>query len=95
MPGSNALPVGNNDKAQAVKLFHKDDDVDAGVFAHHHTLGKKNGQAAPGPHQHDGFDSESLISGTISGDLTTLSGQAAVIRQMAAMLALLGATNAL
>lgn len=36
-----------------VSRLHMYDDLDAGALAHHHTLGNRQNQAAPGNHNHD------------------------------------------
>jgi len=51
-----------------VNRFHQKDDADSSSEAHHHTLGIKKDQAAPGNHKHDGTTSLRLLEGvTISG----------------------------
>jgi hypothetical protein len=50
--------------------IHARDDVDSGLFAHHHTLGGKHNQASPGDHTHTGKDSRLIGKGagiTVTG----------------------------
>lgn len=47
--------------AQSVNDFHGRSDVDASVFAQHHTLGSGRLQASPGNHVHDGSNSSFVL----------------------------------
>lgn len=46
--------------AESVNHFHTNSDVDTGIKAQHHTLGKRRFQASPGDHIHDGNNSSVL-----------------------------------
>lgn len=46
---------------ETIARFHDNDDVDGSAFAHHHTLGSRPTQAAPGNHRHNGADSAALF----------------------------------
>lgn len=65
-------------------------DTDSGVFAKHHTLGPRNGQAAPGDHTHDGGSSPLLLDGVV---LSGSRGGNAALPSIIAALVKLGATN--
>lgn len=43
-----------------VNKLHARDDVDVSFRSHHHTLGIKSGQAAPGDHIHNGVNSKRI-----------------------------------
>lgn len=65
---------------RTVEAFHARDDIDSSVNAHHHTLGVKHNQAAPGDHVHDGSGSRKLgynqglaISGAKGGNAALAS----------------------
>lgn len=63
-------PNGEILSPQQVNDLHRNDDVDDSSFAHHHTLGIKPNQAAPGNHQHlHGLRVEGGL--TVAGGLTT------------------------
>lgn len=47
-------PDGKPWTAADINRLHQSDDVDRDLFSHHHTLGDKRFQAAPGDHLHDG-----------------------------------------
>lgn len=50
---------------KVVTDFHKNAPVDTSDTDIHHTLGSKEGQASPGPHNHDGGTSALLLEGMI------------------------------
>lgn len=53
---------------EEVRVFHEQSDLDTKHNAQHHTLGKRDYQASPGNHKHEGIYSERLMKGiTISG----------------------------
>lgn len=57
--------------------IHMNSDVDASLFAQHHTLGSTGNQASPGDHKHDGASSNLLFdpnSDIATGDISTLAG---------------------
>lgn len=55
-------------RRQVVDQFHKNSDVDVRRESQHHTLGSSDGQASPGPHNHDGSDSVEILAGyTLTG----------------------------
>lgn len=49
------------EQAKKVAEFHSYDDLDQSFGAHHHSLGAKPTQAAPGDHRHDGTNSLMLF----------------------------------
>jgi len=72
--------------AQTVSDFHTNSDVDTRPESLHHTLGPGPAQAAPGNHQHDGGDSELLLTGfTITG---SRGGNVALVSIIAALVRL-------
>ncbi|HEY3484878.1 MAG TPA: hypothetical protein VGK49_05805 [Ilumatobacteraceae bacterium] len=76
--------------AEEVERMHENADVDTRPESIHHTLGPGTNQAAPGPHRHDGSDSELLLEGmTISG---SRGGNVALV-SIIACLVRLGATD--
>lgn len=71
--------------SEEVDEFHENSDLDLRAESQHHTLGAGPNQASPGPHKHDGGDSELLLTGmTISGsrasDAYRLSINAILVR---------------
>lgn len=61
-----------------------------------HRLGFLENEAAPGNHLHDGRNSAFLFdpaTDIINGDLATSNGLQTAVREIARLLALLGATN--
>lgn len=54
----------SNADATSVDDFHQQSDLDVRSESQHHTLGAKQGQAAPGNHSHDGGSSPFLWDGT-------------------------------
>ena len=48
-----------------INADHDNDDVDGSPFSHHHTLGSRANQAAPGNHDHNGANSVALFSGFV------------------------------
>lgn len=48
-----------------VNAFHKRDDVDSSVNAHHHKLGPGHNSSSPGDHKHDGTSSKKLYEGIV------------------------------
>ncbi len=76
--------------ATEVQDFHKQDDVDSSKLAHHHTLGTRRNQAAPGDHIHDGENGLLIMSGVT---LTGAKGGSAVITSIVAALVTLGAID--
>jgi hypothetical protein len=77
--------------AQTVEQFHKKADTDSSQTAIHHTLGPRNGQAAPGDHNHNGANSVKLLAGTT---ITGSRGGNAAVASIIAALVKLGATDA-
>lgn len=63
--GSTFNPKGLS--ARDVQDIHRQADVDANVFAFHHTLGLGPNQASSGSHTHDGRNSKKL-TGYVASD---------------------------
>ena len=81
----------NSPSADLVAKFHANSDVDAGNLSQHHTLGSFPGQAAPGPHTHDGGTSKQLMEGvTLTG---AKGGNVALANLITALAAALGFTD--
>lgn len=74
-----------------VEKFHQKADTDAGATAIHHTLGPRNGQSAPGDHNHNGTNSVQLLKGTTI--MGSRGGNTAVASIISALVKL-GATDA-
>ena len=76
---------------QTVKKFHEKADTDASAIAIHHTLGPKNGNAAPGDHNHIvGTPYKKLLAGVT---LTGAKGGNVALASVCAALVKLGATD--
>lgn len=84
---------GKSDKQREVREFHANDDLNSGNDAHHHSIGKSAGKSAPGPHIHDGLDSETLLSGPITGNAASLANLADVVKQIIVELGDIGLVN--
>lgn len=72
--------------------FHARDDVDTSTLAHHHTLGTKHDQAAPGDHRHQGENSLQLMEGIIVSG--SKGGNAALTDLITKLAEVLGFTDA-
>jgi hypothetical protein len=73
-----------------VEKFHERADTDASQTAVHHTLGSKNGQAAPGDHTHNGKNSKKILTGT---SITGSRASGAALISVIDALEKLGATD--
>lgn len=73
--------------------FHTNDDVDSRTQAHHHTLGSRHEQAAPGDHAHDGGTSTSQIIPLNGFNITGSRSSGAALNSIIAALVQLGAKN--
>lgn len=58
-----------------LRELHTVSDSDRGRQSQHHTLGKQLNQASPGPHTHDGTDSQMFTNLRILGTLADKAGR--------------------